>query len=203
VLEERQVMRVGGGELIDVDFRLIAATNRDLEKEVKEGRFREDLYYRLKVVTLRIPPLRERQGDIPLLAEHYLKRFCEEHGKPPMQLSKQALETLHRFSWPGNVRQLRNVIESAVIFSEGGEISVHALPPEVLESAPAAASSHAPVQPLHGRPRTMEDIERQAILETLQRTKGHRAEAARLLDIGLRTLQRKLRDYRDQGHYQD
>lgn len=198
VLEERQVMRVGGSELIDVDFRLIAATNRDLEEEVEKGRFRQDLYYRLKVVTLNIPPLRERKGDIALLAEHYLKIFCEEHGKPPLRLAPDALAVLSCYPWPGNVRELRNVIESVVVFQTDEEIPVSALPPEVRE-ATMLSGQQGPVQTLVGTPRTMDEIERQAILETLERTKGHRAEAARILNIGLRTLQRKLRDYKEQG----
>ena len=202
VLEERQVMRVGGAEVIDVDFRLIAATNRDLEKEVREGRFREDLYYRLKVVTLRIPPLTERTGDIPLLLDHYLAIACEEHGKPPLHFSSDALEALCRYSWPGNVRQLKNVVESVAIFQRDEEIGLSALPSEVRE-ATMVSGQQAPVQNLVGKPRTMDEIERQAILETLSRTKGHRAEAARMLGIGLRTLQRKLKDYKQQGFYKD
>ncbi len=196
VLEERRVMRVGGSELIDVDFRLIAATNCDLEKEVEEGRFREDLYYRLKVVTLRIPPLRERQSDLGLLTEHYLKEACEEHGKPPMHFSGEALGVLSRYTWPGNVRELKNAIESIVIFQTEEEINVEALPPEVRE-ATMLSGTQGPVQSMVGAPRTMVQIERQAIVETLERTKGHRAEAARLLGIGLRTLQRKLKDFQE------
>ncbi len=202
VLEERQVMRVGGSELIDVDFRLIAATNRDLEKEVAEGRFREDLYYRLKVVTLRIPPLRERPGDLPVLAEHFLGLFGQEHGTPPMPLSQEALETLARYGWPGNVRELRNVLESAVIFRKGDEITPADLPIEVRGSTTLSATG-SPVQAAVGSPRTMDEIERQAILETLQRTGGHRARAADILGIGLRTLQRKLKEYKDRGFYDD
>jgi len=200
VLEERQIMRVGGHDLLDVDFRLIAATNRDLEKEVAEGRFREDLYYRLKVVTLRIPPLRERGGDLTLLADHYLGMFCREHSKPPKRLALDALEVLSRYGWPGNVRELRNTMESVVIFHDGEEIRASDLPPE-LRGGGAAPAASAPVQAPQGTPRTMEEIERQAILETLQRTGGRRAEAAQLLNIGLRTLQRKLKDYRAQGFY--
>lgn len=208
VLEERQVMRVGGSELIDVDFRLIAATNRDLEKEVAEGRFREDLYYRLKVVTLRIPPLKERDGDILILAEAFLKTFCEEHGKPVKTLSAGAAKALMSYAWPGNVRELRNVIESVVIFHQGDEVRAEDIPPEirgetVIESHPGGAPPALPIQSSEGEARTMDDIERQAILETLSRTGGHRAEAARLLNIGLRTLQRKLKDYKDGGFYQD
>jgi len=202
VLEERQVMRVGGSELIDVDFRLIAATNRDLEKEVSEGRFREDLYYRLKVVTLRIPPLRERPGDIQQLAEHFLAFYCQEHGKPPKRLSPETLELLSRFPWPGNVRELRNVIESVVVFHQGEVVQPSDLPVEVRESS-ALSAPGGPVQAVAGEPRTMADIERQAILETLSRTGGHRARAADILGIGLRTLQRKLKEYKDEGYLQD
>ncbi|MFL6202283.1 MAG: sigma-54-dependent transcriptional regulator [Thermoanaerobaculia bacterium] len=202
VLEERQVMRVGGSELIPVDFRLVAATNRDLEKEVAEGRFREDLYYRLKVVTLRIPPLRERPEDIPQLAEHFLNLFCQEHGKPPKRLGASALEVFSRYAWPGNVRQLRNVMESAVVFSQGDEVTPADLPTEVRESSAVSAAGSA-VPSGTGEPRTMADIERQAILETLERTGGHRAKAADILGIGLRTLQRKLKEYKDEGYIEE
>ncbi len=202
VLEERHIMRVGGGELIPVDFRLVAATNRDLEREVAEGRFREDLYYRLKVVTLRIPPLRERPEDIPLLADHFLDLFCQEHGKPPKRLSAEALERLSRFPWPGNVRQLKNVIESIVVFHQTELVEVKDLPPEVRESATVSAPGGR-VQSVVGETRTMDEIERQAILETLDRTGGHRAKAADLLGIGLRTLQRKLKEYKEAGYFAD
>jgi two-component system NtrC family response regulator/two-component system response regulator HydG len=198
VLEERSVMRVGGSDLIPVDFRLIAATNRDLEKEVTDGRFREDLYYRLKVVTLRIPPLRERPGDIPQLAEHFLATLTQEHGRPTKKISGGALDLLLRYPWPGNVRELRNAMESAVVFSQGEEIGPGDLPPEPRDSV-AVSAAGTPVQPVAGDPRTMADIERQAILETLERTGGHRAKAADLLGIGLRTLQRKLKEYKDEG----
>jgi len=202
VLEERQVMRVGGSELIDVDFRLIAATNRDLEREVSEGRFREDLYYRLKVVTLRIPPLRERPGDIQQLADHFLSLFCQEHGKTPKRLGPEALELLSRYAWPGNVRQLRNVMESVVVFHQGEVIQPGDLPVEVRDPS-ALSAPGSPVQAVAAEPRTMADIERQAILETLARTGGHRARAADVLGIGLRTLQRKLKEYKDEGYLQD
>jgi transcriptional regulator with PAS, ATPase and Fis domain len=204
VLEERQVMRVGGSDVIDVDFRLIAATNRDLEKEVAEGRFREDLYYRLKVVTLRIPPLRERVSDIQPLAQHFLDGFTQEHGKPAKRIGPQALEVLVRYPWPGNVRQLRNVMESVVVFHQGeGDVLPADLPVEVRDSVTISMTASAPAQPAGPDTRTMADIEREAILETLSRTGGHRAKAADLLGIGLRTLQRKLKEYKDDGFYQD
>jgi DNA-binding NtrC family response regulator len=202
VLEERQVMRVGGSEMIDVDFRLIAATNRDLEKVVADGRFREDLYYRLKVVTLRISPLRERPTDVPPLLEHFLVQFCAEHGKPAKTLAPEALELLTRYPWPGNVRELKNVMESVVVFHQDGEVTVGDLPAEVRDSS-TLSTTGAPVQSVVGEPRTMADIERQAILETLGRTGGHRARAADILGIGLRTLQRKLKEYKDDGFIQD
>ena len=207
VLEERQVMRVGGSELIDVDFRLVAATNRELEKEVADGRFREDLYYRLKVVTLRIPPLRERRADVPLLVEHYMKHFCAEHGKDEKTVDNEAMDALAGYDWPGNVRQLKNAVETLVIFHQGRVVGIHDLPSELREGSGAGGGGGVrpdqPVQVSDGTPRTMEAIERQAILETLSRTGGHRAQAAHLLGIGLRTLQRKLKEYKDQGFWND
>ncbi len=201
VLEEKQVMRVGGGDLIDVDFRLVAATNREPEKEVEEGRFRQDLYYRLKVVTLRIPPLRERLEDMPLLAEHFLEQFCAEHDKPAMTISSDALEVLKRYPWPGNVREFRNFVESMVIFHPGPVIEAADLPAEFRYSR--SSEDEPPVQVTMGEPRRMAEIERRAILETLELTNGRRADAAKILGIGLRTLQRKLKEYRTDGHLEE
>ncbi len=194
VLEERSVMRVGGSEQIDVDFRLIAATNRNLEQEVAEGRFREDLFYRLKVVTLRIPALRERPDDVPLLAEHFLQRYCEEHGREPKRLSPDALDILQSAAWPGNVRELKNLMESVVIFHQGEVIERADLPADLRMAAPPDGAGR--IQGADGPVRTMAEIERQAILETLEVFGGHRANTARALGIGLRTLQRKLKEYR-------
>jgi two-component system NtrC family response regulator len=223
VLEDRRIMRVGGADLLEVDFRLIAATNKDLEREIADGRFREDLYYRLKVVTLRIPPLRERQEDIPLIAEHYLRAFCREHGREPKRLTREAVEALRAYPWPGNVRELKNAMESVVVFHRGDEVAAADLPAELLEALglearppvlPAhgdreadvvsAAFDSTPTTPAHGDgERTMADIERDAILAALSRTGGRRVEAARLLDIGLRTLQRKLKEYKEQGFWEE
>ncbi len=198
VLEERQIMRVGGSDLIDLDFRLIAATNKDLEKAVEEGRFREDLYYRLKVVTLEIPPLRQRLGDLPLIAEAFLEEFAAAEAKPELRLDPTTVAALSSYNWPGNVRELRNVLESVVVFHPGGTVTPGDLPGD-LRSRIANRTDHTPIQPLVGEPRTMAEIERQAILDTLERTGGKRAEAARILQIGLRTLQRKLKEYREDG----
>ncbi len=198
VLEERAVMRVGGSELIEVDFRLLAATNKDLERAVEEGAFREDLYYRLKVVTLDVPPLRDREDDLVLLGEAFLERFCAEHDREPKRLSRDAVECLAAYAWPGNVRELKNAIESLVIFHGGEEITAADLPDHLRGSA--AGSSRSPgVQIQEGSPMTMAEIEKRAILETLELTGGKRAEAAKILKIGLRTLQRKLKEYRTEG----
>ncbi len=209
VLEDRKIMRVGGSELFDVDFRLIAATNKDLEKEVAGSRFREDLYYRLKVVTLYIPPLRERPEDIPLIAEHFLRLFCKEHGRDPKRLSNRALDALRAYAWPGNVRELKNSMESVVVFHRGGEVTASDLPREIraatgIEEAHEASTEaeSAPHRSASDGEHTMADIEREAILATLQKTGGRRAEAAKLLDIGLRTLQRKLKEYKQQGFFE-
>jgi len=217
VLEDRRIMRVGGSELLEVDFRLVAATNKDLEKEIADGRFREDLFYRLKVVTLRIPPLRERRDDIPLIAEHYLRSFCKEHGREPKRFTADTVAALQDYPWPGNVRELKNAMESMVVFHRGDAVEPADLPAEIravlgvegrapaplspaAPSAPAALAS-APAAP--AGPKTMADIEREAILSMLERTGGRRVEAARRLDIGLRTLQRKLKDYKDQGYFEE
>jgi len=201
VLEDHRIMRVGGTELIDVDFRLIAATNRNLEREVQAGRFRSDLYFRLKVVTLEIPALRERADDLPLLARHYLDLFAEEHGRAKTELSLAALKAMQQAPWPGNIRELKNVLENLVLFGEGSRIEAADLPAEVVHPA-APGPAAAPGVPI-AVVRPMAEIEREAIFAALRQTRGRRGEAARLLDIGLRTLQRKLKEYRGEGNERD
>jgi two-component system, NtrC family, response regulator HydG len=197
VLEDRRIMRVGGSEIIEVDFRLIAATNKNLELEVREGRFRNDLYFRLKVVTLEIPPLRERPEDLPLLVRHFLDRFSEEHGRQKLDLSLSALRVLQQAPWHGNVRELKNVLENLVIFGNGSRIEETDLPEELFGPSGSAAGGQA--APREGSAiRPMAEIEKEAILGALRLTNGRRGEAARMLDIGLRTLQRKLKEYRAQ-----
>ena len=191
VLEERVVTRVGGSTHLPVDFRLIAATNRDLESWVREGRFRQDLYYRLKVVTLTIPPLRQRLDDIPLFVQHFLNLFNDEIGRHVEGVHPSVLAALKRHSWPGNVRELRNLVESLVLFAKTDEITLEDLPIEY--RVPTAAPPQVDAE--GWQPRSMAEIEKQAILETLEYTDGHRARAAALLEIGLRTLQRKLKEY--------
>jgi len=192
VLEDRHVMRVGGATQIPVDFRLVAATNRDLERWVDQGRFRQDLFFRLKVVTLEIPPLRERKEDIPLFVQHFLEMFNREFDRNVRGVHPAVLAAIKRHSWPGNVRELRNVIESMVLFSRGAEIGLEDLPAEYRISA--SAPETAP-ESTEWEPRSMADVEREMILRTVAHTDGHRARAAELLGIGLRTLQRKLKEY--------
>ncbi|MCD4750567.1 MAG: sigma-54 dependent transcriptional regulator [Thermoanaerobaculales bacterium] len=191
VLEDRMVTRVGGTMRIPVDFRLVAATNRSLEDWVGEGRFREDLYYRLKVVTLEIPALRGRSEDIPLFVQHYLEFFNLELEREVKGVHPAVLAALKRCPWKGNVRELRNLMETLVLFTQGDEITLEDLPPEYR----IATMTQIPESTGRWAPRQMADIEKEAILRTLEYTDGHRGKAAALLDIGLRTLQRKLKEY--------
>lgn len=186
VLEAREFLRVGGAEPVKVDVRVLAATNRILSEEVEEGRFREDLYYRLNVVRVVIPPLRARAADIAVLARTFLTQFIAEHGKPPVELSKKALGKLMQYHWPGNVRQLRNVIENLVLFSNGGEIDVEDLPADLLsgQSEEVTVSVGVP----------LDQVERKLIERTLVFTNGNRTRAAELLGISRRTLLRKLKE---------
>jgi DNA-binding NtrC family response regulator len=204
VLEQREFMRVGGTETIKVNIRLIAATNSDLETAVEEGRFRSDLYYRLKVVTLKIPPLRDRSGDIPLLTNHFLELFARENNRENVHFSSTAMRALVAARWDGNVRELRNLVESLVVLSPEDEIRVRDLPEEYRqEVAGEEAADEAVAVPSGGEAMeripvglTMDEIERQAILRALEETSGNRTKAAEMLGIGLRTLQRKLKEYR-------
>jgi len=202
VLEQREFMRVGGTENIKVDIRLIAATNQDLESLVEEGRFRNDLYYRLKVVTIRIPPLRERREDIPLLARHFLGQFGRDNDREGMSFGADTMRLLMSLPWDGNVRELRNLVESLVVLAPQDKIRIEDLSPEYREpSAPRAKPEETdPAQaPSDGEALTMGEIERRAILQALERTGGNRTQAAEMLGIGLRTLQRKLKEYRISG----
>ncbi len=194
-------MRVGGTETIRVDIRLVAATNQDLESMVEQGRFRSDLYYRLKVVTLTIPPLRERQGDVRLLANHFLAEFAKENGRESMSFTPEAMAALVGARWVGNVRELRNLVESLVVLAPRDEIRLGDLPEEYRQAAEVAAAAETPAEkgPEDGQTLTMEEIERRAILDALEKTGGNRTQAAEMLGIGLRTLQRKIKEYRMAG----
>jgi two-component system response regulator HydG len=186
VLQEGEFERVGGNHPISVDVRLVAATNRDLDALVAEGLFRSDLYYRLNVISLELPPLRERTGDVPRLAQHFLRRYTAVNDKDVRNISSDALEALRAWPWPGNVRELENVIERAVVLCRDHEIGVKDLPDTIVESEGASRVMHIAV----GTP--LEEIERLAIAETMKLTGGDKRRAARLLGIAVRTIYRKL-----------
>ncbi|HEX6765152.1 MAG TPA: sigma-54 dependent transcriptional regulator, partial [Polyangiaceae bacterium] len=188
VLQEREFERVGGNQTISVDVRVIAATNRDLKEMVAQGRFREDLYYRLNVIKLTLPSLKQRPSDIPALAMHFLKRYAEENAKDVKTISDAALSLLASYSWPGNVRELENVIERAVVIAEGETIEPHHLPPEF---AAVTRRGNAPLIPGS----TMDEIERYAITKTLESVAGSTSKAADMLGISVRKIQYKLQEY--------
>jgi DNA-binding NtrC family response regulator len=190
VLEERALMRVGGGREIGVDVRVLAATNGDLDDFIARRRFREDLYFRLKVITIYVPPLRDRREDMPDLARTFLDQIRRENGFKPMRLTGQAIHALRRYSWPGNVRELKNVLESTAITHPGATIRAAHLP-AVVRGETRAGPRRAPP----GDVATLEEMERDLIRRTLARHAGNRTHAARTLRIGLRTLQRKIKSY--------
>ena len=186
-LQEREFERVGGTETISVDVRLIAATNCNLADAVKEGRFREDLYYRLNVVGIDMPPLADRVSDIPLLASHFLARFAEENGRAVSGFSPQALQAIESYSWPGNVRELENAVERAVVMCSGSLI----LPEHLPRSVAPPVESDGPSIPGS----TLDEIERFTILKTLESTRGSTSKAAEILGISVRKVQYKLHEY--------
>ncbi|WP_300161945.1 sigma-54 dependent transcriptional regulator [Solidesulfovibrio sp.] len=195
VIQEREIQRVGGDKPLGVDVRILAATNRDLKKEVEAGRFREDLYYRLNVVSVPVPPLRERVEDIPLLAQFFLGRFAEKNRKRIKGFTPAAMDHLVRCAWPGNVRELENAVERAVILSVGEYVTERELPLCDPREAPptSAAAPEGGASGLAGRP--LDDVEREVILATLDSCDGNKSEAARVLGITRATLHKKLKKY--------
>ena len=194
VLQAREIERVGDQKPIRVDVRLVAATNADLDGLVRKGRFREDLYFRLKVVTIRMPPLRERRSDVPLLAEHFRRLYSDRHGRPTEGFTPEAMRLLSTYEFPGNVRELENLVEASVVLTDRPRIGVEALPVEVggaqrLEDLPEGDVIRIPA----GTP--LPEAEKAVILDTMRRTGGNKTAAARILKIGLRTLYRKLEEY--------
>ena len=189
VLETKEFRRLGGTKLIKVDTRIIAATNRNLEEAVKRGDFREDLYYRLNVVPIRLPPLRERGDDIPLLLDRFLDEFSAQHHRPPKEVSQEAMRLLRLYAWPGNIRQLRNLIERMVVTVKDPVIQPEHLPEEIQASKEDARTMVVTLGS------SLEDIEREAIRRTLAEVTNHREKAAKLLGISLRALQYKIKEY--------
>jgi DNA-binding NtrC family response regulator len=195
VLEEEEFERVGGTRTLKVDVRVVATSNRNLERAMKDGSFREDLFYRLHVVPIELPPLRERSEDVPRLAATFLARFCRENGKSVHRITAAAMTRLASYRWPGNVRELSNLIQRAVVLATDEVIDVDQLPlPETTDGTPRADALAAAVG------MRAEDVERELILRTLRSTLGNRTRTAELLDLTARTINNKIRLYRAQGH---
>ena len=194
VIQEREIQRVGGEDTLSVDVRILAATNRNLEDDVKTGKFREDLYYRLNVVMLNVPSLCKRQDDIPLLAQHFLEKYAEKNRKQVKRFSPVAMDMLLNYAWPGNVRELENTIERAVILLPGDHITEKEMPSNITEPYSENRDWIVQPQPLVAN-RPLEEIEKEAILATLEATGGNKSETARILGINRKTLHKKLKDY--------
>ena len=187
VLEERKFERVGGQETIESDVRLIAATNRDLKQMVSEGRFREDLFYRLYVVVIHLPPLRERPGDIPLLVQHFVTGLAAENRKKIEGLTPDAMDMLAAYSWPGNVRELRNIVERMIVLTRGDRLTVRDLPAQIRDTVHGRGTAASSL--------SIEEAERQMIIHALKLNAGNRSKAAQQLGISRRTLHRKLNEF--------
>jgi len=194
VLQENQFERVGSSLTQQVDVRVIATTNRDLEATVSEGKFRRDLFYRLNVVPIDLPPLRQRVEDIPELCRHFLHSIARRENKPFRHIESEALRMLQRYTWPGNIRELQNIVERAgVLETDPGVIRAATIEPWLKQTEISSASIDA----LAGKP--LADIEKQVILSTLQQFRGHRIKTAHALGIGVRTLGMKLKRWREEG----
>jgi len=189
VLEERKIRRLGGRAEVEVDVRVICATNRDLKEEIRRGRFREDLYFRLHVFTIALPPLKERREDIPLLVHHFIEKFNGETGKRVQGVSPAAMSVLQGYAWPGNIRELRNTVERAMILVDGEIIGEEQLPPDMQATRPEAATLRVPL----GIP--IEKVEKEYILASLQKNGGNKARTAEVLGISEKTLYNKLNRY--------
>jgi len=193
VLQEKEIQRVGGEDTLAVDVRVLAATNRDLHRDVEAGKFREDLYYRLNVVALEIPPLRERRDDIPLLAQHFLTKFAEKNRKQVKGFTPGAMDLLLKYDWPGNVRELENAVERAVILLTGDHVSEKQLPMTITRTVGEETGVRSQLDLTETRP--LEEIEKDAILAAMEAADGNKSEAARRLGITRKTLHKKLKSY--------
>jgi len=195
VLQEKEIQRVGSEAVLQVDVRVVAATNRDLEEDVQAGRFREDLFYRLNVMHLTVPPLRDRQEDIPLLAQHFLEKYARRNRKTVKGFAPLAMDMLLKYDWPGNVRELENAIERAVILLSGEHTTEKQLPLRIVRQHPEHVTAADTVMPATDGTRTLEDMEKEAIEATLAATDGNKSETARRLGISRKTLHNKLKAY--------
>jgi DNA-binding NtrC family response regulator len=189
-LQEGEIRRVGSNQTKKVDARIVAATNRNLEEEVKTGNFREDLFFRLSVVSLLVPPLRERAADIPLLAEKFLQTARKTIGKPNLNFSGEALKTLAVYDWKGNVRELESAIEYAALRSRGGEILPEDLPVKLLSEDFRHAAGRLHLSELYGDLPSLDELEKRYLIYILEKTEGNRTRAAEILGVDRRTLYR-------------
>ena len=183
VLQDGEIRRVGDTETRHVDVRIISATNKFLAKEVEKGRFREDLYYRLNVITVTMPPLREREGDIPLLVSHFLKKHAEKAGAPAKRITSKAMQILESYHWPGNVRELENAIERAIVLADDDDITPAEL---IISPEPKTAVAR----------KTLKQHEREIVLRTLEQTGGNKTRTAEILGVSLRWLHYKLAEWK-------
>jgi DNA-binding NtrC family response regulator len=201
-LETKSIERVGGSKPIDLDVRLVAATNRTLEQLVREGKFREDLFFRLNVIRITMPPLRDRAEDVPLLLTHYIKAFSEENSVPPLQIEPGAMATLQAYPWPGNIRELRNFCENVVVLRRGRSLSEYDLDPKyrgAVATGSGSVPAPAPGALTPGTPAStpnstfsVEENEKRLLREALINARGNRTKAAELMGISRRTLHRKI-----------
>ncbi|MAF95478.1 MAG: sigma-54-dependent Fis family transcriptional regulator [Rhodospirillaceae bacterium] len=202
-IEEKEIGRVGGSKPIPVDVRIVATSNRNIEDEVAKGNFREDLYFRLNVMNLKIPALNERPGDIPVLAEHFVAKYAEANGIPALPITREVMKRLAGYTWPGNVRELENAMHRAVLLSTADEIESRAIILGGIEGGgngtpPAVDGEDGSTAALVGR--TVADVERELIIDTLQHCLGNRTHAANILGISIRTLRNKLKQYGERGY---
>jgi two-component system response regulator AtoC len=198
VLQEREFERVGGARPIKVDVRIVATTNRNLDEEIEAKRFREDLFFRLNVIPITLPPLRDRDGDVPLLAQHFVDRYCRENNRAPKQIAGEAMDMMTHYRWPGNVRELQNVIERAVVLDADEAIE----PDHLALRAPGSDESDLD-EIVDAVGNTVAEMERRLILKTLRALDGNRGKTADMLRISVRTLRNKLNQYRAQGQLAD
>ncbi len=198
VLQERQVRRVGGNRLVDVDVRVISATNKNLEEAVTKGGFREDLYFRLNVISIALPPLRERRGDVPLLVHHFLPRYAKESGKEVTGVSPEALELLEAYSWPGNVRELQNVLERAVVLSTGSTLRPKDLPEQIRrrgQGLPVTAAAPKGLPLKKAKEELAKSFEKEYLVELLEKHQGNISQAAKTAGVDRKTIHRLLKKH--------
>jgi two-component system response regulator FlrC len=192
-LQERTIDRIGGSRPVEIDIRVVATTNRELKEEIRQGRFRPDLYYRLAVVPIVLPPLRERKGDIALLARHFLMRYASASGSPPREISPAAIRRLEEWSWPGNVRELESCLHRSILLCNRTRFE----PGDLLLEKLLDVATTDQIQPAVGG--SFRAMEKQLIIETLAKVGGNRMKAAEVLGVSVRTIRNKLRDYREEG----